>query len=158
MQINLMELRNYHPYGTPAYADFANVTGELMKAVFAGKEDLTDTELAGISRYMGIPLGVLKCKNLIMLSKCNYKHCQMISELSEKLNDIWEMQKQGSHEADLFMQRRGRINLVNLELMFQQGRASYVQYLGVKAEVEDTLLFIAHECKESRRRCLRRTA
>lgn len=56
------------------------------------------------------------------------------------------------------MQRRGRINLVNLELMFQQGRASYVQYLGVKAEVEDTLLFIAHECKESKRRGLRRTA
>ncbi len=95
---NLVEIYKYFP---TSY--FANVTGELMLAVFEGKEDLTSKEMFNISHYNRIPLSVLTCPEKIMLNRDRLKHRAMMDELENNLCKIRKQQKKGSHEADSYM-------------------------------------------------------
>lgn len=137
---NLVEI-----YGHLPTSYFANVTEELMLAVFEGKEDLTAEEICKIARYNGIPVSVLLCPTKILLSRERRRHWDMLSELHEKLCEIWEWQKKGSRAADSYMKYR-RGHFVNMDLDFRNRRpVSYGRYLWVKHEMEDALLFIRNE-------------
>lgn len=140
---NLVEI-----YGHLPTSYFANVTDELMLAVFEGKEDLTLEEIWKMARYNMIPLSVLLCPNKILLERGRYRHQEMLSELQGRLYKIWEWQKKGSRQADFYMEHR-RGNFVNMDLDFRNGNpVSYGRYLWVRHEMDDTLLFIRDEWNE----------
>lgn len=147
---NLLEI---HPYFPTSY--YANVTDELMLAVFRGEEELTDGELQRIAHYNRIPLSVLICPKMITLSRERWRHRQMMNHLETKLYEIWELQKRGSREAENYMVRYpawGRTDYVNMELAFRNGYAvTYGHYLGVKHRMEDTISFAEGECREKPR-------
>ncbi len=147
---NLLEI---HPYFPTSY--FANVTDELMLAVFRGEKELTAGELQRIAHYNGIPLSVLVCPTLITLSRERYRHRRMMEQLEAKLYEIWELQKRGSREAENYMVRYpacGRNDYVNMSLAFGLGDlVTYGHYLGVKHRMEDTILFAEGDLREKPR-------
>lgn len=147
---NLLEIHSYFP---TSY--YANVTDELMLAVFRGEEELTAGELQSIAHYNRIPLSVLTCPKMITLSRERWKHRQMMNHLETKLYEIWELQKRGSREAENYMIRYpayGRNDYVNMELAFKNGyTVTYGHYLGVKHRMEDTILFAEGEFREKPR-------
>lgn len=136
-------LRDLAPYFPLAY--FAHITPDLLQAVFKGDEDLTASEGLNICKYTNIPYSVAFCPKLITLDRNNYRHWRMLGDLHEKLITIWEWQKKGSHEADLYMEYQ-RDHYVNLDLDFRNRKSpSYCRYLGVKHEMDNALLFIRCE-------------
>lgn len=77
------------------------------------------------------------------------RHKEMIDNLIGSLSYIWNEQKMGSKEADIFMKYH-RVELVNLESAFLDNRASYAQYLGAKERVDQVMLFIRNEKRKPR--------
>lgn len=153
--LNLKELIKYHPYHISTFANFADVTVDLLKAAMNGEEELTSMELANISRYVGISKGVLTCPQLIVLKRNRYRHRQMMEDLEEKLYFIYHATKQGSKEAKDYM-RWGRTSFVNMLLDFQnQKQLSYCRYLGEKEKLEQAILFIKNEMHKPRERKVR---
>ncbi len=147
---NLAEIINYHPYHIASFAGFAEVTVELLKAGIMGRESLEESEIFNIARYAGLPYSVLKCPKMIYLYKSRYRHQQMIESLEKKLYEIWEAQKNGSREADLYM-RYGRLGLVNMMLDFQNtGKVTYGRYLGILENLNQTISFIQSERRKPR--------
>lgn len=141
--MNYPNLKEAEPYFCLAY--FAHVTGELMQEVLNGNEELTAMEAFNICKYTGIPYSVLFNRNLITLNRDNHRHWAMMEGLSQNLYEIWEWQKKGSHEADIYMKYQ-RGHFVNMDLDFRNRRpVAYCRYLGVKHEMEDALLFIRVE-------------
>lgn len=134
---------------------FAGVTRELMEAVFRGEDDLTPQEFFRISWYCNLPLNALRCGKKIVLSRSNWKHCQMMKVLSDMLYEIWELQKRGSKYADWYMRKyslTGRDDFVNMKLAFYDGReVTYSHYLGVKHKMEDTICFAKGEFRKKPR-------
>ena len=154
---NFAEIINFHPYHITSFASFADVTVELLKAGIIGQEKLEETEIFNIARYAGLPYTVLKCPRMIYLYKSRYRHRQMIQSLDTKLYKIWEAQKGGSKEADLYMRYR-RIGLVNMMLDFQNtGKVTYGRYLGVLENLNQTIEFIQSE-RHKARDIIRKTA
>lgn len=151
---NLIEIINYHPYHVSTFADFANVTGELLQRVLMGQEELLPKELHSISKYTGIPMFILECPKLIMLDNRRYRHQTMIKELLEKLKHIEWYQNNGNHAADVFMQYDIKY-LEELELFFLEGIATYGQYIGARERVNDCFLFIHNERNVKRARTLK---
>lgn len=147
---NLLEI---HPYFPTSY--FANVTDELMLAVFRGEEELTAGELHRIAHYNKIPLSVLVCPTLTTLSRERYRHRQMMDRLEAKLYEIRELQKRGSREAENYMVRYpacGRNDYVNMSLAFGRGEpVTYGHYLGVKHRMENTIFSAEVEMSEKPR-------
>lgn len=142
---NLAEVVKYHPYSMSTFADFANVTPELLAAAINGDEELQASEALSISHYSDIPFSVLFCPNLIILSRDRRKHWEMMKKLQDYMYEIWEWQKKGSHEAEVYMKYR-RGHYVNMDLDFRNRRlVTYGRYLGIKQEMEDALLFIKVE-------------
>ncbi|MFR1351197.1 MAG: hypothetical protein ACLSCA_02040 [[Clostridium] symbiosum] len=146
---NLSEIIKYHPYHIGTFANFADVTTELLQAALDGQEELTGEELRNIARYSAIPLGVLKCRQVVMMDRSRMRHKEMIDNLIGSLSYIWNEQKMGSKEADIFMKYH-RVELVNLELAFLDNRASYAQYLGAKERVDQVISFIRNEKRKPR--------
>lgn len=146
---NLIEMVKYHPYHISTLADHAGVTTGLMEEVVRGNEELSLEEALGIARLYNVPSGILFLPKLIQMDKRNRKHQGMVKELIDWLPVIHGYQLKGSREAETFM-KHGRIYLVNLELFFRDGRATYCQYLGVKERVEQALLFIRNEQSQPR--------
>ena len=134
---------------------FADVTRELMEAVFRGEEDLTQQEFSRIAIYAGLPLKVLTCHKKIVLSRDRWKHRQMMNELNDMLYEIWELQKRGSEHADWYMRKyssSGRDDFVNMKLAFYDGReVTYSHYLGVKHRMEVTICFAKGEFRKKPR-------
>lgn len=147
---NLVEIHNYFPTGY-----FANVTEELMCAVFRGEEDLTAEEMRKIARYNGIPFSVLMCPKLITLDRGNYRHWKMMKQLQDKLYVIWALQKKGSKHADDYMFKcvnTGRGDYVNMDLDFRNGKqVTYGHYLGVRHGMDNIILFARNEFAEKPR-------
>lgn len=141
---NLAEIIKYHPYHIGTFAGFADVTAGLLEAAVRGEEELTSGELYKIARYSGIPHGVICHPHLIRMDRHSMWHREMVKELCGHITFINDKKNAGSHEAETFM-RYYRGHLVNLELAFLDGRATYGQYLGVKERVEQTLSFIRNE-------------
>lgn len=152
---NLAEIIKYHPYDIGSFADFADVTTELLSAVIEGAENLTEQELRGIARYSGIPFSILACPHLIRMDRSRYRHRIMVEELADELYGIQEAQKAGSYEADLFM-RYGRLWVVNMELAFLDGRATYGMFLGAQERVRQAISFI--QCEKRKPRGLKTAA
>lgn len=150
--LNLEELIKYHTYHVSTFAKFADVTTDLLEAAMREEGELTIMELSKISHYAAVPLGVLTCPKLIMLRRDRYRHCQMIQALHKKLYLIYETSRNGSKAAEFYMKyRRGA--LVSLLLDFQNLKTvSYCRYLGVKEEIDQTLLSIQCEEKKPRAR------
>ena len=146
---NLAEVIKYHPYHISTFANFADATKELLEAAFAGTENLTDEELGKIARYSGIPRGVISCPHLIQMDRRNIRHKKMVEDLVTSLYFIWEEAQAGSKEADLFM-NYGRPWVVNLELAFLDGRATYGMYLGTQERVQQAVSFIQNEKRRPR--------
>lgn len=138
---NLAELIKYHPYHISAFANFADVTEELLKAAIRGEEELTLLEIFKIAIYANTPVTVLTCPHLIMLDKKNSKHKQMVAKLFSSVFHIMVYQGQGNKAVDLFM-RYDKRYLEDLKNDLMNGNASYAQYLGVKKIVEQVLFSI----------------
>lgn len=91
---NLAEVVTYHPYHIRTFAEYADVTVELLRAGIIGKEEeLDDYEICKIAKYTGLPYTVLRCKKMIYLQKERYRHRQMIEQLFQLLDKVWEEQK-----------------------------------------------------------------
>lgn len=151
MYPNLSEIIKYHPYHISTFAGFAEITTELLQAALEGEEELTTGELVKMARYSEIPVGVLMCPKTIMLDKHSLKHQKMVADLLDQLPAIAEKEQGGSPAATIFM-RYHRASLVNLELAFLEGRATYGQYLGAKERVDQTISFIRNEERKPRGR------
>ena len=137
---NLNQASPYFPFDY-----FANITKELLIEAIKGTEELSATEAFNMSRYTGIPFKVLFNPQLIVLDRDRPKHQRMMKELEQKLYEIWEWQKKGSREADIYMQY-DRTAYVNLDLDFWNRQpVAYTRYLGVKHQMDDTLFFIRCE-------------
>lgn len=134
---------------------FADVTKDLMLAVFRNEEDLTKDELRKIAYYNNISLSVLTCPRLITLDRNRPKHWRMMQELEKKLYEIWEYEKRGSKEAIDYMRTYpniGRNRYVSLNLDFRSGRTvTYGRYLSVKHKMDNTILFALGDFRKAPR-------
>lgn len=146
---NLAEIIKYHPYDIGSFANFAEVTTELMEAVIRDEEELTHQEIYRIAKYSNIPYSILICPHLIRMDRSRYRHRVMVEELVNSLYGIQEAQQDGSYEADLFM-RYGRIWVVNMELAFLDDRATYGMFLGAQERVRQVIFFIQNEKRRPR--------
>ncbi len=148
---NLKELVRYHPYHIDSFARHANVTTELLQAALTDDEDLEKVELLRICHLVNVPYTVLALDHLIYLDRKNYRHRCMMDGLTKKLYDLWEYQKSGSKAADDYMKGRGRHELVNMQLSFNNEwpPVTYCQYLGIKDTLDQTLLSV--QCENERK-------
>lgn len=83
---------------------FAEVTKELMLAVFRGEEDLTLEEICRIARYNGIPLSVLTCPKVIMLDMGRRRHRKMVAEVDNLYIRLKCMARDGNQEAEKYLE------------------------------------------------------
>lgn len=147
---NLVEI---HPYFPTGY--FANVTDELMLAVFRGEEDLTTMEMLAIARYNGIPFSVLTCPKLITLSRERRRHREMMKQLRGKFYEIWALEKKGSKHAHDYMVTYPELYRYDYERMnfdFSNGyKVTYGHYLGVRHKMDDMILFSQNEFRKEPR-------
>lgn len=70
------------------YAEFTNVTMELLQAVLRGEEELTRTEIFNFSRNMYRPLGYISSPVLSYYDLTNQKHYRKVLCLYYKLNSF----------------------------------------------------------------------
>ena len=82
---------------------FAEVTQELMLAVFRGEEDLTFAEISRIAHYNKIPLSVLTCPEVIMLDMRRRRHRKMIAEVDNLYIQLKFMARDGNKEAESYL-------------------------------------------------------
>lgn len=146
---NLVEIITYHPYHVSTFANFAEVTGELLQEVLKGQEGLLLEEIQNISKYAGIPMSVLECPKLIMLDIRRYRHRTMINELIEKTRYIQCCQENGSHAAGVFM-KYDIGYIADLRRSFVDDKATYGQYIGARERVNQCLLFISNEQRKKK--------
>lgn len=140
---NLAEIIPYFP---TSY--FADVTDELLEAVLKGDEELTEVEMMRIAHYNNLPLSFLTCQKLIVLSRANWKHREMIGALQRRLTEMQELKDAGSKYAAAYMDGKysGMWKLMRLVDDFEAGRiVTYGKYLGVKHVLEDNILFAQGE-------------
>ena len=141
---NLIEIITYHPYHVSTFANYAEVTGELLQEVLKGREELLPEEIRNISKYAGLSKSVLMCPKLIMLDIRRYRHRTMINELLEKARYIQRCQENGSHAADVFM-KYDIGYIADLRQSFVDDKATYGQYIGAREYVKQCLSFINSE-------------
>ncbi|WP_349674371.1 hypothetical protein [Lacrimispora sp.] len=154
---NLVEIITYHPYHVSTFANFAEVTGELLQEVLKGQEELLLGEIYNISKYAGLSMSVLMCPKLIMLDFCRYRHRTMINELLERARYIQRCQENGSHAADVFMKYDVGY-IADLRRSFIDDKATYGQYIGARELVNHCLSFISSEKRVKRTRTVKERA
>ena len=141
---NLIEIITYHPYHVSTFANYAEVTGELLQEVLKGQEELSLGEIYNISKYAGLSMSVLMCPKLITLDIRRYRHQTMINELLEKARYIQCCQENGSHAADVFMKYNVG-HIAKLRRSFVDDKATYGQYIGAREYANQCLSFISNE-------------
>lgn len=148
--INLQELIKYHPYHVSTFANFADVTLDLLVAALEGEEELTRRELFNVAKYTGISYSVLSCPKMIALSKDRYRHWQMMEELSDELLAVLNAGENGDEEAITYLtyKRSGPLNLI--ADFKRNGEVTYSRYLGIKAGLDQCMRFM--ECKNRKPR------
>lgn len=102
---NLRELIENHPYSIETFADHANVTVDLLKAVLKGKEALSASELYGIARLTGFPYSALTCPKLILMDNRRYRHRMLISKGNDKLRSVIKAAGEKNRKAIEFVER-----------------------------------------------------
>ena len=123
---------------------FAEVTKELMLAVFRGEEDLTLEEICRIARYNGIPLSVLVCPKLIMLDMSRRRHRKMVAEVDNLFIRLKCMAREGNQKAEKYLEWADRENQKFLKAA-HINKLSYIHYLGAKRQLSDYILFARPE-------------
>ena len=119
---------------------FAEVTKELMLAVFRGEEDLTLEEICRIARYNGIPLSVLTCPKVILLDMGRWRHRKMVAEVDNLCIRLKCMARNGNQKAVEYLEWADRENQ-NFLRAAHNNRISYIHYLDVKRQLSDYILF-----------------
>lgn len=119
---------------------FADVTTELMLAVFRGEEDLTREEISKIARYNGIPLSVLTCPKVIMLDIGRIRHKKMINAVTMLYIQLMGMANDGNKDAEKYLEwdewkYQRFMRAVNIN------RLSYGHYLCIRKRLKDDILF-----------------
>lgn len=119
---------------------FANVTRELLLAVFRGEEELTDDEIRRVARYNGIPLSVLTCPKVIMLDTERWRHRKLVAEVEVLYIMLEEMAMQGNQKAAEYLHWAEQ-ELQEFTEAVHDNRLSYIHYLGAKKQLSDYILF-----------------
>ena len=94
--INLKMMIENHSYNISTFASCANVTTDLLQAALDGQEELTREELRELSRFMGVPVGILTCPHVVFLKNNHYKHMKMLEENNRKLRFVIKSADKGS--------------------------------------------------------------
>lgn len=100
---NLKELIKNHDCSIETFASHANVTVDVLKAAFEGKEELSMSELYGIARLTGFPYNALICPKLILMDNKRWKHRMLIRKENEKLRSIIKAASDGNAKAIQFV-------------------------------------------------------
>ncbi len=119
---------------------FAEVTKELMLAVFRGEEDLTLEEIYRIARYNGIPLSVLTCPKLIMLDMGRRRHRKMVAEVDNLYIKLKCMAREGNQKAEKYLEFAGWEQQKFMRAA-HNNRLSYGHYLVAKEEMRNYISF-----------------
>lgn len=148
---NLAILAVKHHYHYATFAAHANVTPALFMRVLQEGEELTGSELAGISRLTGVPVAILAARDTIRFQKQDGGNIDKMA----KLIDFFEYVKANSSGRSDFFQRRiletaERVD--NLQKAFNDNRASYCGFVAVEACVKDCLELLAGEVRRAQRR------
>lgn len=119
---------------------FANVTEELLLAVFRGEEELTPDEIWRVARYKGIPYSVLICPKVIMLDVERWRHRKMIGEVDNLRIQLKCMAMKGNQKAKEYLEQADRENQKFLRAA-HNNRLTYIHYLEAKRQLSDYILF-----------------
>lgn len=119
---------------------FAEVTPELMLAVFRGEEDLTAEEIGRIAYYNNIPLSVLTCPKVIMLDMGRIRHRKMVNEVTMLYIQLKGMANDGNQEAEKYLQWAEREYQWFMKEV-SNNMLSYCRYLGAKKQMQDYISF-----------------
>lgn len=126
---NLIEI-----YGDMPTSYFAEVTDELMLAVFRGEEELTVEELYKIAYYNHIPLSVLACPKRIMLDMGGWKHKKMVDEVDSLYMKLKYMAKyERNTEAERYLKFADWKHQRFLKAAYNN-QLSYGHYLSAKEQ------------------------
>lgn len=120
---------------------FANVTNDLVLAVFRGEEELTADEIRRVARYNGIPYSVLTCPKVIMLDMARWRHGKMVAEVDNLCIRLKCMARAGNQEAEKYLERADQENQKFLRAAYYN-KLSYIHYLGAKKQMSN-YIFIA---------------
>ncbi len=134
---NLIEVRKQ---GCLYVEIFANVTRELLLAVFRGEEELTADEIRKVARYNGLPLSVLTCPKVIMLDTGRWRHRKLVAEVEILYIMLEEMAMQGNQKAAEYL-HGAEWELQKFTEAVYNNRLSYIHYLGAKKQLSDYILF-----------------
>lgn len=119
---------------------FANVTRELLLAVFRGEEELTADEIWRVARYNGIPYSVLTCPKVIMLDMRRWRHRKLVAEVEILYITLEEMAMNGNQKATEYLHWAER-ELQKFTEAAHDNRLSYIHYLGAKKQLADYISF-----------------
>lgn len=119
---------------------FANVTPELMLAVFRGEEDLEPSEIAAIAHYNNIPLTVLTCPKRIMLDMGRRRHRKMVAEIDGLYIQIKRMARNGNKKAEEYLEYACWVQQRFLRAAHDD-KLSYGHYLAAKYRLKEYILF-----------------
>ena len=146
---NLAELHDYHPYGEPSMCDHAGIEPELLYTVLHDGEPLRYTELLGLARLYGCPVGVLTCHKLIMLDTDRFRHRKMIAEVDKLYTRLKCMAREGNQRAERYSELDDWRHQRFLRAAYSN-RLSHGHYFGVKEELLMNLSFSTPSPKRRR--------
>lgn len=115
---------------------FADVTPELMLAVFRGEEDLTLKELSRIAYYNNIPFSVLTCPKVIMLDMDRIRHKNMLEEVDNLYMQLKWMARTGNKEAEKYLEFADWKHKKFIRAAYNN-KLSYGHYLTVRKDLSN---------------------
>ena len=148
---NLTALAIPHPYSYATFADHANVTTALFMRVLQGKEELTEKELAGISRLVGIDAAILGAPELIPFPNTDKDNIKEMTALV----DFLEYCKRNASGRSVYFQKdieETENSLKRLRDDFSGGKASYCEFLAIQAKVKQCLDHLTFEVWRGRKK------
>lgn len=116
---------------------FAEVTPELMLAVFRGEEDLKVEEICKIAHYNRIPFSVLICPKLILLDMKRQRHKKMVHKLDSLYMKLKCMAKcEGNEEAEKYL-KFADWEYQRFARAVHSNKLSYGHYLVIKEKLSN---------------------
>lgn len=147
---NLNSIVRWHSFGIPTFADHAGVTIELFEEVLKGGEELSDMELFGIVRLVGIPFGVLKQPKVIFMNNKKFQHCQKVEDLQERYQLIKSLRTREGYERNTDLVVAGQA-LEDFVRAFEQGNGTYCRYKTVLDKIKwNEWLYLNNDVRKPR--------
>jgi len=119
---------------------FADVTTDLVMAVFRGQEDFTEEEIWKVAHFNHIKMEVLICPKLIYMDTRRWKHRCMIQTAIDKYNRLLALAEWGNKEA----QRHKSFATCEYENFMKHivnNTLTYIHYLAYMTGIENYLFF-----------------